>query len=85
MKLKVVFIDEVSMVGYKLFKKIEKQLRDIMGSSTPFGNLHVIVIGDFYQLPAVEDTPLYKIPKKAMTLLHHTCLKIISKYIHSLK
>ena len=24
MKLKVVFIDEISMVGYKLFKKIEK-------------------------------------------------------------
>ena len=48
------------MVGYSLFKKLEQHLRKIMGSSYPFGSLHIVTIGDFYQLGPIEDTSLYK-------------------------
>lgn len=61
--LQMVFIDEISMVGYEIFKKLEKRLRVIMDNDAPFGGLHIIAIGDFYQLPAVQDTPLYRMPK----------------------
>ena len=69
MYLRIVFIDEISMVGYDLFKKLEQRLREIMGSSKPFGRLHIIAIGDFYQLAPVQDTPLYRMLKKGYETL----------------
>ena len=69
MNLKVVFIDEISMVGYELFKKLEQRLWEIMGSPKPFGNLHITAIGDFYQLAPVQDIPLYTLPKKEYNTL----------------
>ena len=59
MNLKVVFIDEISVVGYELFKKLEQRLCEIMGSPKPFGNLYIIAVGDFYHLAPVQDTLLY--------------------------
>ena len=64
MNPKAVFIDEISMVGYELLKKLEQRLWEIMGSPKPFGNLYIIAIGDFYQLAPVQDTPLCMLPKK---------------------
>ena len=40
-----------------------------MGSPKQFGNLHIIVIGDFYQLVPVQDTPWYTLPKKGNNTL----------------
>ena len=69
MKLKVVFIDEIAMIGYELFKKQEQRLQEIMESPKSFGKLHIIAIGDFYQLAPVQDTPLYTLPKKGYNTL----------------
>ncbi|KAG2203380.1 hypothetical protein INT47_010078 [Mucor saturninus] len=57
--LKVLIIDKISMVGDVIFSWIDKRLRDIFGSSLPFGGISVIVLGDFYQLSPVASSPLY--------------------------
>ena len=54
----ILLIDEVSMVGSFMFGVIDLRLRDIMQSDLPFGGLGIVVMGDFFQLAAVGDTPL---------------------------
>ena len=55
-----VMYEEVSMVGRDLFKKSEKRLQQIMGTTKPFGGLHVIAIGDFFQMAPVRDSYIFK-------------------------
>lgn len=53
--LRVILIDEISMVGRGLFEKIEYITRMLRGSALPWGNVQLVVFGDFYQLPPVND------------------------------
>ena len=53
--LKVIFIDEISMVGHRMFTLIHKRLQEIMSSPAPFGGVSVIAVGDLYQLKPVLD------------------------------
>lgn len=47
-------IDEISMVSAKTFEYIHRRLTSIKDNDKPFGNLNVIVIGDFLQLRPVK-------------------------------
>ena len=54
--LKVVIIDEISMVGADILYHIHRRLEEITGYTGPdvtFGNVTVIAVGDLYQLPPV--------------------------------
>lgn len=54
--VKLIFIDEISMVGNNMFHvQINNRLKDIKGSSLPFGGVSVIAIGDLFQLKPVMD------------------------------
>ena len=55
-------IDEVSQLTAKLIDDIDKKLRVITRVRAPFGGLHVILCGDFVQLPPVSAAPLYVTP-----------------------
>ncbi|XP_029976984.1 uncharacterized protein LOC115409845 isoform X4 [Salarias fasciatus] len=59
--LKILIIDEISMVDHKLLAYIHGRVRQIKqsGDFAPFGNVSVIAVGDFYQLPPVKGKPLY--------------------------
>ena len=53
--------DEVSMVSGKMLELIDKSLRNATNNgNTPFGGQSIILAGDFYQLPPVNTTALYK-------------------------
>lgn len=67
-KCKIVFIDEVSMVGNKIFYKLLGLINEI--------NIKVVLIGDHNQLPSIEfgcilnniETYSTKIPKTTLTV-----------------
>ena len=53
--LKVVIIDEISMVGNTMLSFIDTRLQQLTGSKAAFGGLSVIAVGDLYQLKPVND------------------------------
>ncbi|KAK3932375.1 ATP-dependent DNA helicase [Frankliniella fusca] len=57
--LKVVLIDEYSMVCCKLLGMIDQRCRELKDCAEPFGNLIIYLIGDIYQLKGVGDKALY--------------------------
>jgi ATP-dependent exoDNAse (exonuclease V) alpha subunit len=53
-KLKLLIIDEVSMVSPELFSSMDLILRGFKGTDAPFGGVQVVISGDFFQLPPVS-------------------------------
>ena len=53
--LKVVIIDEISMVGNKMLSFIDTRLQQLTGSKAAFGGLSVIAVGNLYQLKPIND------------------------------
>ena len=52
--LKVLVIDEVSMLSPELFKTINVILQRFKFSNEPFGGVQLILVGDFFQLPPIQ-------------------------------
>lgn len=52
--LKVLIIDEVSMLTSSLFENLNQVAKDLRQSTAPFGGIQLILSGDFYQLPPVR-------------------------------
>ena len=59
--MKYLIIDEMSMVGRKVFGMIDRRLRQAFprNSQVVFGGCSILLFGDFGQLPPVMDLPLY--------------------------
>ncbi|KAF0717841.1 Helitron like N domain-containing protein, partial [Aphis craccivora] len=57
--VKLLIIDEISMVGIKTLGYIDQRLRSILRINKPFWDINVKVFGDFFQLTPVLATPLY--------------------------
>ena len=57
--LKVVIIDEISMVGRGMLNYINLRLQEILGCTRPFGNVSILAVGDLYQLKPVKDAWLF--------------------------
>ena len=63
--LKVVIIDEISMVGSHLLYQIHRRLEEIKGSNSQdstFGDVTIIAVGDLYQLPPVGKAYVFDHP-----------------------
>ena len=60
LKSRALFNDEISMVGRHLWNKVNQRLKEIFGTKEDFGALHVIVVGDFYQMAPVRDSYVFK-------------------------
>ena len=57
--VKLLILDEMSMVGVQDLGKLERLLRNIFNVKLPFGGIHFLCAGDFYQLPPVGGDPMY--------------------------
>jgi hypothetical protein len=60
----MIIIDEISMLSLNDFVKLDKHLRKLMrevggNEALPFGGLHIILCGDFFQLNPVMAIPIY--------------------------
>ncbi|PQE15992.1 atp-dependent dna helicase pif1 protein [Rutstroemia sp. NJR-2017a WRK4] len=53
-QLKVLIIEEISMVENQFLERLNILLKDVLESEEPFGGLQVIFLGDFHQLPPVK-------------------------------
>tara|TARA_B100000282_G_scaffold291876_1_gene264749 strand:+ start:446 stop:1894 length:1449 start_codon:yes stop_codon:yes gene_type:complete len=51
--IKVLIIDEVSMMSKKIFDLLYELGKVLRHNEKPFGNIQVVFIGDFYQLPPI--------------------------------
>ena len=58
-EVKLLIIDEISMVSRRLFWQLNQRLIEIFSNDAPFGGLSVIVCGDLYQLPPVNPPAIY--------------------------
>jgi len=56
-KLRLLIIDEISMVSPEMFSAMDMILRGFKGTDAPFGGVQVVISGDFFQLPPVSKTP----------------------------
>jgi len=66
--LELIIIDEVSMMKKHHLAQLDKRLRVAKRvHDVVFGGVHVILVGDFLQLPPVGGTPLYEDPVKRKT------------------
>lgn len=59
-KLKLLIIDEVSMISPEVFTTMDIVLKAFKENDEPFGGVQVVVSGDFFQLPPISKTPKEK-------------------------
>ena len=67
--LKVLVIDEISMIGDKTLYDLDKYLRLIKSNDTVYGGVSILTVGDFFQLPPVKMDPVYYDNKSNYTAL----------------
>ena len=71
--LKVIIIDEISMVSNDLLFHVHLRLTEIFESvnDQPFAGVSVITVGYFFQFPTVGGKAVYQIIKKTGKILIH--------------
>jgi len=52
-KAKILIVDEISMLSATTFDNVDKICQAVRRDGRPFGWLHCVVVGDFFQLPPV--------------------------------
>jgi len=72
-ELRIIVIDEISMVSNSLLLHIHQRLTEIFGclENILFAGISIILCGDFYQLPPIQARPLYAEYKDVMLSLSH--------------
>jgi ATP-dependent exoDNAse (exonuclease V) alpha subunit len=60
--LQTLIIDEISMMDNQLFELINNLLKYIKNNNIAFGGIQVILVGDFHQLPPVENDYCFTSP-----------------------
>jgi hypothetical protein len=60
-KLKIVVVDEVSMLSTQFLVLLDSRLRAIYKPGVPFGGISILLIGDFIQLPVTSGRDLWSV------------------------
>ena len=56
----MIIIDEVSFLDEDNIRKLDKHMRKLKENDTMFGGVHIVFVGDFFQMLPVRGTPLFK-------------------------
>ena len=65
MGIKLLIIDEISMVRADLFEMMNQICQKALGNNKPFGGISVVLVGDMFQLPPiVSEEAVYEYLKK---------------------
>ncbi len=59
-KLRLIIMDEVSMIGCTLFNWVNMRMQQVFENQLPFGGVSVILFGDFNQLHPVLDNWIFE-------------------------
>ena len=72
-ELKLIIIDEISMVANTTLLHIHQRLKEIFGtiSSTLFAGISIIAVGDLYQLPPIRRKPIFENYKNSVFNIYH--------------
>lgn len=68
--IKVLIIDEISMVGSDMLLTVHRRLCDVMGNYQPFGGISVLAVGDLLQLPPVAQKAVFSCPSDEMAAIY---------------
>ena len=60
MYLKVLIIDEISMIGRETFEDLDLALKNIRQNVLQFGGVSLLLVGDVLQLPPVNQKSVYE-------------------------
>ena len=74
----ILVIDEISMMGTRLFRLLDYLAKFIREDARPFGGVQVVVSGDFLQLPPIGDQFVFTCP--AWEHLNLACVPFLSPY-----
>ena len=79
--VKVVIIDEISMVATRTLNFIDTRLQQLTRTRAPFGGLSIIAVGDLYQLKPVGDKPVFlTLDEDAKALAPNLCVDHFKMY-----
>ena len=56
--VELLIVDEISMIGCHKLLKVDAVLKRVFNDTRPFGGLHVLLVGDFAQIPAIKQIPI---------------------------
>ena len=73
--VKVLIIDEISMVGTDMLLLVHRRLCDVMASEEPFGGVSILAVGDLLQLPPVAQKPVFAPPSDELAALYGSLWK----------
>lgn len=84
--LRMIIIDEISMVRSDLFEMMNQVCQKALNSSNPFGGLPIVLVGDMFQLPPiVSDDEVLKYLKKEYGGIYFFNSHVIQKEIQNIK
>ena len=52
----LLIIDEISMIGCRKLLRVDSLLKKVFNDTRPFGGLHILLVGDYAQLPAIRQS-----------------------------
>lgn len=78
-KLRILIIDELSMLDKNLFEKISEYLKYVKGLDKPFGGIQLIFSFDMAQLPPVNDSG-YCFESKVWDQLNLRCFNLTKSF-----
>ena len=78
--LKMLIIDEISLVDSDMLYKIDLRLREITQKGVPMGNVAVIVLGDLMQMSPVTGRYIFREPRDKQFALANTIDPLWKKF-----